>query len=248
MAGSRSVRPVTRSDPGYWNELTDLTNLLPDHPDLESCLRRVADLAVRAVPACQSAAVVLADPAGARTLAATQGNIWTVASYQYTENQGPGADAIRYGEPRRIDDIDAESRWPGFCAVAAEHGVRSTLALPLRMAGTTSGALTLDADEPRVFDGVSHDLAVIFAFRSGLALSNSDVYYAGQRLIENLHAALAGRAVIEQAKGIVMAREHCTPERAFDILVGVSQRTDQRVRDVAARVVDSASGESPDPA
>lgn len=236
---------MSAPDSRYVAELAELSNLLVDHPDLESCVRRVSDLAVQAVPGCQGAAIVLADPGGARMLGATADNVWAVATYQYTEDQGPGVEAIRYGEPRRIDDIGVETRWPGFCAVAAAHGIRSTLALPLRMAGSTSGALTLHADQPGVFDGVSHDLAVMFAFRSGLALSNSDVYYASQRLVENLHAALASRAVIEQAKGIVMARERCTAERAFDILVGVSQRTDEKVRDVAARVVDSASRNAP---
>ena len=231
------------SDPGYSGELAELTHLLVEHPDLESCLGRVADLAVRSVPSCQGAAVVLADPTGARTLAASQDRVWALATYQYSENQGPGVDAIHYGEPRRIDDVKTETRWPGFCSLAAEQGLRSALVLPLRMGGTTSGALAFYGDQPGVFAGVSHDAAIIFAFRSGLALSNSDLYFAGQRLIENLHAALRGRGVIEQAKGIVMAREHCTADQAFDILVAVSQRTDEKVREVAERVIANATGD-----
>lgn len=129
--------------------------------------------------------------------------------------------------------------------MAAEHGLRSALALPLRIAGPASVALTWYGETPHAFDGVSHDLAALFAFRSGLALSNSDLYFAGQRLIENLHEALASRAVIEQAKGILMAREECTPDQAFDIMVSVSQRTDEKVREVAARVVDSVTGNRP---
>lgn len=239
------LRRVTASGPDYSGELAELSNLLADNDDLQSCLHRVAELAVRGVPTCRGAGIVVADSTGARTLAATHDHIWALASYQYTENQGPGVEAIRYGEPRRIDDVDVESRWPGFCSMAAEHGLRSALALPLRIAGPASGALTWYGETPHAFDGVSHDLAALFAFRGGLALSNSDLYFAGQRLIENLHEALASRAVIEQAKGILMAREECTPDQAFDIMVSVSQRTDEKVREVAARVVDSVTGNHP---
>lgn len=41
-----------------------------------------------------------------------------------------------------------------------------------------------------------------------------------------------------------MAREECTPDQAFDIMVSVSQRTDRKVREVAARVVADATGTS----
>ncbi len=240
----RTMRRVTASEAGYSGELAEVTNLLVESEDLQSCLQRVADLAVRAVPVCQGVGVVVADSAGARTLAATGDHVWAMAAYQYAENEGPGVEAIRYGEPRRIDDMVVETRWPGFSVMAAEQGLRSTLALPLRMAGPASGALTWYAQTPHAFDGASHDLAVLFALRGGLALSNSDPYFASQRLIQNLHEALATRAVIEQAKGVLMAREECTPDQAFDIMVSVSQRTDRKVREVAARVVADATGTS----
>lgn len=235
---------MTASDSGYSGELAELTNLLAENSDLERCLRRVVDLAVQVVPRCHGAGVVTADPTGARTLAATDDRIWAIATYQYTENQGPGVEAIRYGEPRRIDDMAVEDRWPLFTTAASAQGLRSTLAMPLRMAGPASGALTWYAQTPHAFDGVSHDLAAVFTFRSGLALSNSGLYFASQQLVQNLHEALASRAVIEQAKGILMAREECSSDRAFDILVSVSQRSDEKVRDVAARLVDSVTADA----
>ena len=55
--------------------------------------------------------------------------------------------------------------------------------------------------------------------------------------IDGLHCAMETRATIEQAKGIIMMREHCDPDTAFDILVGTSQRRGEKVRDVAAALV-----------
>ncbi len=60
-----------------------------------------------------------------------------------------------------------------------------------------------------------------------------------QRDIDNLHAALTSQPVIEQAKGILMARHGCGHERAFRLLVEASQRQNRKLRDVAAAVVAS---------
>ncbi|MGV0634263.1 PAS and ANTAR domain-containing protein [Mycolicibacillus trivialis] len=50
------------------------------------------------------------------------------------------------------------------------------------------------------------------------------------------------RAVIEQAKGILMAAHGITAERAFDVLVWRSQETNIKVRDFAARFVEAVTG------
>ncbi|BBY54823.1 PAS and ANTAR domain-containing protein [Mycobacterium koreense] len=51
------------------------------------------------------------------------------------------------------------------------------------------------------------------------------------------------RAVIEQAKGVLMAAHGISAERAFDILVWRSQETNIKVRDLAARFIDAVVGQ-----
>lgn len=62
-----------------------------------------------------------------------------------------------------------------------------------------------------------------------------------QRFAEyhNLQGAFGRRAVIEQAKGILMARHALDADRAFEMLRDHSQRHGQRLADVAAAIVDS---------
>ncbi len=50
------------------------------------------------------------------------------------------------------------------------------------------------------------------------------------------------RAVIEQAKGVLMVAYGISAERAFDVLVWRSQETNIKVRDVAARFLADLSG------
>jgi AmiR/NasT family two-component response regulator len=54
---------------------------------------------------------------------------------------------------------------------------------------------------------------------------------------EQLRRALASRAVIDQARGMVMALAPCTGDRAWDLLVGVSQHCNVKLRVVAAALV-----------
>ena len=70
---------------------------------------------------------------------------------------------------------------------------------------------------------------------------------AGRRRLprdRNLRAhgpAMRTRAVIEQAKGILMADERIGDEQAFERLVSLSQHANIKVRDVARRLVDERS-------
>ena len=63
--------------------------------------------------------------------------------------------------------------------------------------------------------------------------------------VMHLRRALTSRAVIDQAKGIVMAERRCTPEAAFEVLVRLSQDTQVKLADVAAALVYKAQGPSP---
>jgi AmiR/NasT family two-component response regulator len=62
-----------------------------------------------------------------------------------------------------------------------------------------------------------------------------------QRFTEyhNLKGAFARRAVIEQAKGILMARHAINADRAFELLREHSQHNGNKLADIAASIVDS---------
>lgn len=63
----------------------------------------------------------------------------------------------------------------------------------------------------------------------------------------NLREAFANRAVIEQAKGMLMAQQRCDAQRAFRMLVAASQASNRKLRDLAAQLV-AAAPRAKDPA
>jgi len=63
---------------------------------------------------------------------------------------------------------------------------------------------------------------------------------ACQREVDQLREALSTRPVIDQAKGMLIARHGCSPEQAFQMLSAASQRENRKVRDVAEAMVEGA--------
>ena len=210
---------------------------------LGETLDRIAVVARDAVSSAAAAGITLLDE---RQRPKTR--VWTDAlspaidQAQYAEGSGPCLDAYREGRIVRVDDTKAVAqRWPAFSAAAGEHGVLSTLSLPLRAAGDTFGALNLYARREGGFDAVDELDAEMFATQVSVVLANARAYWDAFDLAHGLRQAMDSRAVIEQAKGKIMGANGCAAEEAFAMLVRASQRENVKLRDVARRVVEGDS-------
>ena len=60
--------------------------------------------------------------------------------------------------------------------------------------------------------------------------------------VSQMRTAMASRATIEQAKGILMLLTSCGEQVAFDLLAHISSHTHRKVRDVAEAITESAAG------
>jgi AmiR/NasT family two-component response regulator len=56
-----------------------------------------------------------------------------------------------------------------------------------------------------------------------------------------MQAAMQSRAVIDQARGIIMGRNRCSADEAFTILVTMSQRRNIKLRTLAQNIVDQTT-------
>ncbi|MFC7310831.1 ANTAR domain-containing protein [Streptomyces monticola] len=61
---------------------------------------------------------------------------------------------------------------------------------------------------------------------------------------DQLNRALASRTVIDQACGMVMVLAPCSSQRAWDLLVDLSQHCNVKLRTVAAALVATAEDEA----
>ena len=56
-----------------------------------------------------------------------------------------------------------------------------------------------------------------------------------------MRLAMDSRAVIEQAKGVLMAQRRIDADQAFDVLREASQRYNRKLRDIAQGIVSSVA-------
>jgi AmiR/NasT family two-component response regulator len=79
--------------------------------------------------------------------------------------------------------------------------------------------------------------AASFAHQVAAAIQSVEAYRSTARLARDMAEAMRSRAVIEQAKGILMADERIDSAQAFDRLKQLSQHANLKLRDVAQRLV-----------
>jgi GAF domain-containing protein len=224
-----------------WRSVADLSGLLLTEEDQETTLRRVGDLAVRCIEGCDAVGVTISDEATAATRAATGGLVYEVDSYQYGIGEGPCLQAVADKEIVEIRDMATDERWPRFGRHAAERGVHSSLSLPLVVRGQALGALNLYAYRSEAFSAADRQTGTMFAAQAAVAYANAQTYAASVKLARDLREALESRAVIDQAMGILIARNGCSTEAAFTELRIASQKENRKLREVAADLVRSAT-------
>ena len=211
---------------------------------LDTNLHQVAVLAVRNVAGADFAGITLIRDGRPTTAVFTDQASPEIDAAQYETGEGPCLDVFRKNTIFEVEDTRTETRWPAFAKRAADHGVLSTLSLPLTAGPGAIGALNMYSKTVKGF--VADDEATVFGVQAAIVLSNAEAFWAAQQLASDLEVALVSRADIEQAKGIIIGARRCSPDAAFDILVKQSQHENRKVRDIAKEIVRNAATDPSD--
>jgi GAF domain-containing protein len=212
--------------------------------DIDALLDKIAHLAKRTIPGASEVSVTLVRGDNAHTAAFTGELALKLDESQYERGHGPCLDAATTAGTMSVPDTGSEDRWPDWAQSAWRAGAHSSLSIGLPVYEKASGALNLYAAEPHAFDDDAVTLAQTFAGYAAVALANVHLYETQATLAVHMQKAMESRAVIEQAKGIIMGERRCTATEAFAILTKLSQDTNHKLRDVAAALVDRASRSS----
>lgn len=205
---------------------------------VEDALRRVMDLTVEGIDAADMAAVsMLGSDLRPTTHVFTDERALAIDQAQYAEEDGPCLDAWRGRRVVHIRNVAAASdQYPTYVKTALANDVHSTLSLPLQVSDSTIGALNLYARERDSFteadEVIAKDVASVVA-----TIMATTSYAEAIELNQHLSRAIDSRAVIEQAKGIIIATTRCSPDDAFEILRQQSQSENRKLREIAEEIV-----------
>jgi GAF domain-containing protein len=205
--------------------------------ELSEVLTEITGIARRAMPSIEAASITLIRGDEPFTVAFDGQMAMDADELQYERGYGPCVDAGRAGQIFLIDDMRNEQRWPDYAQHAAAHGVLSSLSVPLPFQGATIGALDTYAGRPKVFDDDDLLLAEEIAAWVAIAIGNAEAAARTSEDLAQLRMVMMSRACIEQAKGILMERHKITEDEAFTMLTHASQRTNTKLRDIAAELV-----------
>jgi GAF domain-containing protein len=206
---------------------------------MEDLLQSVADLAKAVMPGDTETSVSLLVRDAPTTVVSTGQLALDVDEAQYERDHGPCLHAARTGELVEIADTRTDDRWPDYMPRAAEHGALSSLSVPLAIDADeqVTGALNIYARQANAFDADARAVATRFGPYAAVAAGNLHAYQSARSMAANLRLALESRAVIDQAKGVLIERFKLTPDQAFQALVRVSMHANRKLRDVADDLV-----------
>ncbi len=225
----------------------ELQNLLLESPEITNFLGQVASLAVAVVPGNSSCGITLRRNGDVATIAFSDQFAVHVDELQYGRGQGPCLQALHSGQVVSVPDLSREDRWGEYRVHALAYGVRSSLSIPLFVENETRGALNLYSGETNCYSAADIERGAAFARQAATALTLV-FRRTDQAVLEGqLREALASRALIDQALGILMAQRRLDAAQAFAILREASQARNIRLRAVAEDVIRTVTGKPPSP-
>ncbi len=234
---------MTQVEPMDPNEaFAELGSIRIADVDIDTLLDKIAQLAKRTIPGASEVSVTLLQGDRAHTAAFTGELARGLDEEQYERGFGPCLEASVSTASLSVPDTGSEQRWPDWARAARQAGAHSSLSIGLPVHEKVTGALNIYATETHAFDDDAIALAQTFAGFAAVGLANSHLYETQATLAGHLQKAMENRAVIEQAKGIIMGERRCTADEAFAILTTLSQDTNRKLRDVATALVTKAAG------
>jgi GAF domain-containing protein len=223
----------------------ELQQLLLATDDITEFLHQLAQLTVTALKGDIWCGITTRRNRHPVTVASSDARASQVDEVQYQAGQGPCLTSLDTGTVVHVTDLVDDDRWGEYRTRALGHGVRSSLSLPLHTAGAVVGALNIYAGHPRAFSEEDQRHAEQFAAEASRTLALALRLAERTEMSAQLQDALASRAVIDQALGVIMAQRRCTADDAFETLRTISQNTNTKAQDVAASIIAAISGQQP---
>ncbi|MGY1824476.1 ANTAR domain-containing protein [Geodermatophilus sp. SYSU D00079] len=217
--------------------LTELSRIPIEDDDRTRLLTRMAVLVRDAVPTAAGVSITIGCPADPQQLGSDSALAQEFDGRQLAAGQGPCWEAYVRGAVVVTRDVSTDGRWPRLRDLPGDPGVRAVLAMPLQEGEEIVGVLNVYSEQVGAFGADSRRIAELVAAVVGGVLQSATERAALRALAGNLERALTSRAVIDQAKGVLMAHLGVNADEAFARLVTLSNRHNVKLRDLAQLVV-----------
>jgi PAS domain-containing protein len=218
--------------------LTELADLAVDAVSVQEVLNHAVAICRRTLVEAE-VSINIGPPDQPESVASTSLLAQTLDGAQLAAGDGPCLAAFASRSIVTSPDLRADERWPQLARFLPAEQV-SVVVGPIEVRKRPVGTLHVYRTGLPL-EPWAEEAAELLAATLGAVCHELELKAELHRLREDMQRALASRATIEQAKGIVMAQRGCGPDAAFAYLADLSSDQERKLRDVAREIVEQAS-------
>ena len=221
--------------------LTELGKLRFGEMRVEDALHEIVQT-THAIFDVDGAGLMLADTDHhLRNVAVSDERLGHLEELQILHQEGPCISAFDDKELVGAQDLAEETRWPLFSRAAVARGVRAVLASPLPYNQDAVGVVAVLSDDPHPWSPQGELALLAFTDLAALLIASMMQGEQQSELAAQLQGALNSRAVIEQAKGVLIGRQGLSAHEAYVQLRDQARAQRRKLAEVSAELVRSAS-------
>ena len=159
---------------------------------------------------------------------------------QIRHQEGPCIAAFEDKDLVRAEDLTQEMRWPSFSKHAVTRGIRAVLASPIPYNQDAVGVVAVTSEERRPWSAEAELALLAFTDLAALLIASMLLGEQQTELAAQLQSALNSRAIIEQAKGVLIGQQGLTAHDAYAQLRAQARAERRKLAIVSAEVVRNA--------
>jgi GAF domain-containing protein len=176
-----------------------------------------------------------------RNVAVSDERLAHLEELQVRHQEGPCIAAFEGKELVGAEDLAHDRRWPAFSQAAVARGVRAVLASPLPYNQDAVGVVAVLSEKTRPWSPEGELALLAFTDLAALMIASMMQGQQQSELALQLQGALDTRAVIEQAKGVLMGQRGLSAQAAYEQIRAQARAQRRKIAAVSADVVHDAA-------
>jgi GAF domain-containing protein len=176
-----------------------------------------------------------------RNVAASDERMGRLEELQVRHHEGPCIAAFDDKALVAAQDLADERRWPTFSDAAVAQGIRAVLASPLPYNQDAVGVVAVLSEDRRPWAAEAELALLAFTDLAALLIASMMIGQQHSELAAQLQTALNSRAVIEQAKGVLIGQQGLSAHAAYEQLRAQARAERRKLVAVSADLVRSAA-------
>ncbi len=220
--------------------LKALDSLRYGAPDLPTATRRLVEVTHNLFSVDGATLMLIDADLVLRNVAASDDRLEHLEDLEVHHQDGPCISAYQAKEVVGSDDLADDHRWDGFPAAAVEKGLRAVLVSPIPYGNDAVGVIAVFSAKPHAWTPEGELALIAFTDLAALLIATTMQSERRGEMAAQLRQALDARTLVEQAKGVLVEREHISPRDAFERIRADARRSRRKVSDVARDVLGDA--------